>query len=380
MSLKTNFACGGITEEQFPSAILVSSVALPDGSSYSFTYETTPGFAGYVTGRLASVTLPTGGRINYTYVGANDATDCTDGTVIGLNRQTSDGTTTYRRGPGAITTVTTPSGSKAIYTFTYGGSSNTPLYETQAQYYDTNGSTLLKTVLTCYNGNTTNCATALVTQPITERNVYTTLAGMTTSARSDTFYDSTYGVPTSSAVYDFGGTTPVRTTVIGYGSFTGTSCAAISNIHDYVCLVITRSGGGTGPIVADHTNVYDSLGNLLTSSDWVSGSTWLSKTFTYNAGGTLATTKDVNGTVTNYTYTAGSCNNAFPTSVSSGGLTTSFTWDSPSCNGAVLKSVTDANAKQQPLHTMIRFGGRHQQLTHYSMKRILLIPYRADMK
>src|SRR5438309_5668924 len=66
-TVQTNFGCPGITEfSVHPNVQLINSVSLPDSSQYSFTYETTPGDTHtphYVTGRLASVTLPTGGTI-----------------------------------------------------------------------------------------------------------------------------------------------------------------------------------------------------------------------------------------------------------------------------------------------------------------------------
>ena len=65
----TNFGCAGITEYSATAVSLVSEIDLPDqgvnaNDKYTFTYEPTPSHAGYVTGRLASVSLPTGGT-NY---------------------------------------------------------------------------------------------------------------------------------------------------------------------------------------------------------------------------------------------------------------------------------------------------------------------------
>jgi hypothetical protein len=78
---------------EFPrtSVSLVSSIQLPDGSSYTFAYEATSGSctplagtsAPCVTGRINSVTLPTGGTITYTFRGGSN----------GNNYINSDGTT-----------------------------------------------------------------------------------------------------------------------------------------------------------------------------------------------------------------------------------------------------------------------------------------------
>jgi len=65
-SVSTNFGCSGVTEYSNASQPLVSGITLPNLTSYTFAYEATPGFAGSVTGRLKSVTLPAGGMITYT--------------------------------------------------------------------------------------------------------------------------------------------------------------------------------------------------------------------------------------------------------------------------------------------------------------------------
>jgi hypothetical protein len=123
-TVKTNFGCSGISEYGPIVNSLVSSIALPNGTSYSFTYEATPGFSGDVTGRIASVTLPTGGIIQYTYTNSNPALSgasggivCLSGQTAGmvrtlkLNSTTTEGAWTYDRSgsdPGWITTMTDP--------------------------------------------------------------------------------------------------------------------------------------------------------------------------------------------------------------------------------------------------------------------------------
>ena len=59
-TVRTNFGCSGITEYGATQQNLVSAINLPDGTKYTFTYEATQGYSGDTTGRLASVTLPTG--------------------------------------------------------------------------------------------------------------------------------------------------------------------------------------------------------------------------------------------------------------------------------------------------------------------------------
>src|SRR5262249_33961741 len=122
-TVKTIFGCSGVAEYGPTSVSLVSSISYPDGNSYSFTYETTPGFPADVTGRIKSVTLRTGAAITYTYTGGNNGIICADGSAAGFTRTTSDGTTTYARsgsGSAWTTTVTDamlPTGNQTVINF-----------------------------------------------------------------------------------------------------------------------------------------------------------------------------------------------------------------------------------------------------------------------
>lgn len=109
-SIKTNFGCSGVVEHTGTGS-LPTSVVLPNGKSYSFTYEQTPGFPGYYTARVRQVTLPTGGAYLYEYPGANDSINCSNGTITNLKRTINDGTSSavwqFVRS-GSTTTVTAP--------------------------------------------------------------------------------------------------------------------------------------------------------------------------------------------------------------------------------------------------------------------------------
>jgi hypothetical protein len=98
-TVATKFGVSGINEYGPLANYLVSGINLPDGTSYSFTYEVTPGscaplantYSGNcVTGRLASVTLPTGGKITYAYSGGSAGIE-SDGSTAGLTRTLSPG-------------------------------------------------------------------------------------------------------------------------------------------------------------------------------------------------------------------------------------------------------------------------------------------------
>ena len=160
--------CPGIpnpTSSGYPSSsgYRVSSIALPDGTSYGFTYEP-------VLGRPQTITLPTGGQISYNWNGPNAGISCLDGGSSGFTKTTQDGVWTYARSYSSTTqvwttTVTDPLGDQTVYTFgssatTYPAGTPLPAYEIQRKVYQkvSASQVLLKTVVTCYNGNFTNCA------------------------------------------------------------------------------------------------------------------------------------------------------------------------------------------------------------------------------
>ena len=122
-TIATNFGISGISEYKSTAAVpVVTSITLADGSQYKFTYEATPStpasgactpYSGTTctTGRLASVTLPTGGQITYSYTGGNNGI-LPDGSVATLTRTTPDGTWKFAQvkgsGAASTTTVTDP--------------------------------------------------------------------------------------------------------------------------------------------------------------------------------------------------------------------------------------------------------------------------------
>lgn len=106
-TLQTHFGCPNISEDS-QSEYLPTELDLPDGSKYLFAYETTPTYgAGYTTGRVSQITLPTGGSITYSYTVAASGTQC--GQLTGLVRTVHVGSaanqTSYTAG-GGYTTIT----------------------------------------------------------------------------------------------------------------------------------------------------------------------------------------------------------------------------------------------------------------------------------
>src|SRR5207245_11346887 len=127
----------------------INEIDLAHRTKYTLSYALTPGSSPNVTGRLASVTLPTGGKISYTYPGGSNGIICADGTAAGLTRQTPDGTWTYTRSgsdPSWSTTLTDPQGNQTVLNF------QGP-YETERQVYkgSSGTGTLLDTIYSCYN-------------------------------------------------------------------------------------------------------------------------------------------------------------------------------------------------------------------------------------
>jgi RHS repeat-associated protein len=349
LSILTNFGCSGKSE--YPGTHnLPTSIVLPDGSQYSFTYEPTPGHAGNVTGRLASITLPTGGVIQYAYTGSNNGINCADGSTAGLTVTTPDGATTYVRNASFNqTTVTKPNGDYVIYNFAGGG----PYYEVQRRFY-ASGGTLKLTVTTCYDGNQTNCGsvTAAPALPINQIDKYTLIAGKSISSRTTTLFDA-YNNVTDVKAYDFGASTPTSETAITYGSYSGGSCSAIgSGIVNKPCKVQQKNGSGT--VLAETHITYNSTGHPTATAVLKSGSTYLTTNATFNVNGTTANVTEPNGAVTTFHYDGtGGCNNGFVSSVSHPlSLTDSTTYD---CNGGVPLTQTDVNGKVTTI-SYVSFG------------------------
>lgn len=209
-NIKTNFGCSNVSEftggTTFP---LPSSVTLPNGLVYSFTYEQTPGNPGYTTGRLSKITLPNGGYIQYAFGGPNDGINCGNGTS--LTRTVNDGTNSYVwqfNSPNGPTTVTAPqmpydsAANNTVYTFNSNGQ------ETSEQWYQgaVSPSNLLRTINTTWASNST---------PATKIRI---LEDGSTQSEIETSYDN-YGNLLSLQEYDFGSGSPgpiLRTTAYTY--------------------------------------------------------------------------------------------------------------------------------------------------------------------
>jgi RHS repeat-associated protein len=319
-TILTNFGCTGISEYSASNIPLVSEIDLPDGTKYTFAYEVTPGDTHnphYVTGRVASIGLSTGGTINYTYTGSNNGIECSDGSTAGLTRQTSAGQWSYVRSlstaPASQTTVTDPLENVTVMNFE-------GLYETQRQYYS-GSSTLVQSVFTCYNGTTNpaNCGSFTGSLPITQRSVFVEWPDSgNLESRSDTFYNS-YGLVTEKASYGYGPGAPgpiVRSSTTQYASpgagivnrpstvsvenASGTIIAATSLTYDGAPL--TSITGVSQHNDASYGTSYTTRGNLTQTQSLVSGTTYLTSTATYDTTGQRLKVTNPAGNSTSYTF------------------------------------------------------------------------------
>ena len=342
-TVQTNFGCGYIGEYGPSSQYLITEIDLPDGvSKYLFAYEPTPSYPSSVTGRIASVTLPTGGTISYTYSGGSHGITCADGSTATLWRYTPDTGSNYwqyaHTGAGTTwtTTVTDPSVSQNQTVYNFQG-----IYETERQVYQGSASgSPLETVVTCYNGNTSSCNTTAITLPITQRNVTMTLGSE--EAEAITKYNS-YGLLTTADEYAFGNGAVgpfTRETMTCYGAFERPTAKLV-----YSATGNPTDCSGASGLVAKSAYSYDSYGNLKEEDRYNDATHYIYRKFNYGSYGVLTSATDFNSNSTSYSSFACANNTAFPGTITLpavGSYTPTFTltWD---CNGGVLTSMEDDN-------------------------------------
>ncbi len=333
-SIKTAFACSGITDYNtagtMPQVSLPYELDLPNGQTYSFTYEPTPNSSGFYTGRLQQVTFPTGGTIQYTYPATpNNGISCADGAAINLARAISDGTNTatwnyVRNLTNGTTTITnpqlsdTPNANDIVYTFNGSGQE-----VSRKIYANSPGTTLLRQINTTWATNGTPASQVAI------------LEDASTQSETDTTFDSN-GLLNSVSEYDFGQGVHgglIRTTAFTYqtgsaytsrkminlisqklvkdpnnttqfrqdinydeSGYVNATCITGAAQHDdtsYGCSFMTRglatsiisyanAAAGTGTLT-QHVS-YDSLGNAVSVTDPAGNTTSISYTDNYSDG------------------------------------------------------------------------------------------------
>ena len=345
--VRTNYGISTIADFGSPGngidECLVDKVTLPDNtvstpSYYQFTYEHTFNYSGSVTGRLASVRLPTGGTITYSYdstPGGTHNTMMSDGSPSFMYRTLSGGTWQYQRsvrGSGTTTRVIDPANNYDDMYFS-------GIYQTARSIYQGPGTTYLDYTETCYNGAPLPCANATVGGPITKTDIYHQPGHGSVSSKIHSEYDQ-YANLTSEVDYDFpAGATKIRTITNSYNG-----CTAQHICDELASTKILDSGGAQESYTA---YAYDQNGSqhgkVTQVSSWTTGTNYLYQFYTYNTNGTLNTATDPKGTMAQYTYGAGSCgtsNNAFPIKMTVNGLITQYSYN---CGGGVVTQVVDPN-------------------------------------
>jgi RHS repeat-associated protein len=395
-TVQTAFGCSGVSEFGPTSESLVSSIVYPDGQTYSFTYEPTPGASGNVTGRLASVTLPEGGAIDYGYSGGSNGIECADGGTATLTRSmpndpfTSTPTTTYTRTPsysGSNTThteVVDGLGNYGEYDFVNSSTdpNYTPYLAQKKQYQgNTSTGTQLSAILSCFNGISSSCTSTAPTLPITSVVTTTTLNGSSEKESALTY--NAYGLITDDKEYDFGSGSPgslLTDTQTTYASLSNgivnqpaTICTYVGSVevsnaaYSYDGNSLTTKSG-----IPQLASVSGSRGNL-TSIQYSTNNTSSITTaqFWYDNAGQVVTSEDAALNATTYAYDS---TDAFRTGVTyptTGGVghSTSASWDV--ARGVMLNSH-DLNGNQTTYtydlmlrpYTVSTPGGGYQQYAY----------------
>jgi RHS repeat-associated protein len=325
---QTNWGCGGGFPDISPHSIwMPTTVSFPDGTSLRISYETTPGdqhTPHYVTGRIASLTLPTNGVVTFAYTGGVNGMSCTTGTAPLFSRTENGLTTSFTR-----TFINSNTQTQTVVTLPFGG--------TETIVANLVGNQVVSDVLKDSVGNTIK-TTSIVYDgggaygPVLNFYTYTYLGDtsvLTGSKKVYTNLDSTYyALPVESAVYLPANSNTVYTDTV-------TSYAALGFPHS----IVTTANGST---IATTNYGYDGHNNQLSVSKLVGGTQYLSSSKTYNSNGSVATSTDTFGAQTTNTIT--SCNNTMPTTSLLNGVTSTFVWD---CNGGVMDSSNDPNGTKQ---------------------------------
>ena len=365
----TAFGCSGIGEYSTAGVNLVSSVTLADGEVYSFSYEPTPGAPGNITGRLQTITLPTGGIITYAYSGGSNGIVCADGGTATLTRTmtSSSGTPswTYVRTPGSTeatshTDVTDGMSSPNSSSYDFiSDIVDDPTYKYYAtshiQYQGSASGTPLLSDQTCYNGSAAPCTTQAITVPITSQVITSTYNGSQTKKTAYSYTNQ--GLITEEDDYDFGASGPgslLQKTVTQYATYLTGITGLIGDVLLYdgngdeisgVAYTYDQSSVTSTSGLPNHVAVYNSRGNV-TSSSLVNPLPQVSPTTTttYDDAGQVLTSTDSNGNQTSFGYDTGTDTFVMTATLPAvGGIThqSASSWD---IGSGIKKTDTDMNS------------------------------------
>ena len=382
ISFSTSFSETDVNEDT-GSFQAIQSITLPDGSAYSFTYDSGTSSGHY--GELTSMTLPTGGTIVYSWANFLDSFNNQNRWLQSVAKD--GGTTTFTpsvvskcsssQGCQENVTVLSPGQNDTVYAFSLDSAAliagNSWVQSINSYQGTTASGSLLRTTNTSYSYTNFDTETdengtfyvtgsynvpSSLTQYVTLADVgytselLTTLSpysGLATEVKAWDFYNSTGNSPTTDTVTAYnawnfptsvvvkdGSGNQISSTTYGYDETTPT--AAPSGLPNYTAL------GG------------NSRGNQTSQHQWIntSGAT-LSTTMTYDDAGTLLSVTPPEGT-TQYGHDATDTfvtSTALPTPSSGVALTSGKQYDSST--GAVT-STTDANNQTVTYNTFDVFN------------------------
>jgi RHS repeat-associated protein len=363
---------------------VIQSIALPDGTSYSFQYDSGTTAGHY--GQLSSMMLPTGGQISYSFVNFLPPTTPYSSRQIG-SRITPDSATpwtyTYSNVPNTCqtqivypalncqvqTTVTKPSGDHSVYTFDVNGGA----WPIEVQHYDAS-SNLLATItqtfdmsIPCPNHNIDPCS-GLSAVFVTKKAATTTLpipGGTNINQTTQYAWDTThYGNITQKSEWNFyTGSLPTaadRTTNIAY--LNGSSYITANILNRPATITVTDKNGNT---VAQTANCYDYAGGCggtsftsvagITQHDdthypatntvrgdltqvqkLISGTSYLTTSNIYDMTGQVLTSTDSAGNQTTYSHADNFYND-------NGNTTNPVFYSPPAPTNAYVKTITQGS-------------------------------------
>jgi RHS repeat-associated protein len=311
IQVTTNFGTGAV-EYSGPITVM-KQITLADGTSYGFSYDS--------YGELASLTLPTGGQITYSYINFSDANSGVNRWLY--SRTSSGGKWTYApavlgscSGSGSCqqqVTVTKPSNDYSVYLF------NLALFgrSSQVQYFSSGG-TLLATTTSDYQ---TLSTTEFL--KIRDTTILPLASSGSISKKTEYGYDSYDINITALKQWDFYAnaafpSTPDREVDNTYVTDTNyTSRNMISLLqtsvtqgtpqsqtkYQYDTAALQSTSGITQHDYTNFSTQNPYRGNLTSVSRWVNtNNTWATTSYTYNDLGNRLTATDGNGNATSYTY------------------------------------------------------------------------------
>ena len=359
-TVATHFQCPNIGEAGATNYDLVDHITYSTGASYSIQYEVAQGVQaiGYgppVTGRLASVTLPTGGTISYQYSGGcNNSGINPDGTPAILTRTTTDGSKTYSRtisGNSSTTAVTDELQNQSTYSFisnTYG-----QWFETERKIWQGSASGApLQDRITQYNAQTTP---SQLTTAITQTNVLESFNGGSQSTTINTYDPSTllltnstvksgantlfsntltYSSGNLAASSESDGNSVFAKTTYGYNEYTSNPLIPTSSIPQH-----GSAGTNRGNLTSTHVLLLNGSGSI-------------DSVYKYYDTGVLASATTPNGTTT-YSYD--------PTQ----GFVTGMTLPTPSSGVALSNSAQYDVLSGAQLSSTGMNPGQTMQVTQY---------------